>query len=264
MKERLISGIIIIAIVTLILYLGGIVYDIAIGLLAILAFYELMTSKKDVSIPNIMKIFALICMLALIYINVDGHTFVFGLNYETISLLFLLILGPTVFLTRYKYKVTDAFYLAAVTLFLGTVFNLFIAIYHDSLLLFIFIILIAFTTDTFAYLGGKLIGKHTFTQISPNKTIEGCITGSIIGTIISTTYYSTIVLNDASNILGIAISIFILTVIGQIGDLFFSLIKRENNIKDFSNLIPGHGGILDRIDSIIFILIAFVFMIKFM
>ena len=264
MKERLISGIIIIAIVALVLYVGGIVFDIAVGILALASFYELMTAKKDISIPNIMKILSLICMLSLIYINVDGHTFVFGLNFETISLLFILLLGPTVFLTKYKYRVNDAFYLAAITLFLGTVFNLFLAIYHDSVALFIFIILLSFATDTFAYVGGKLVGKHKFTSISPNKTIEGSIIGSIIGTIIATTYYSTIILNDTSNIVGIAICILVLTVIGQIGDLFFSLIKRENNIKDYSNLIPGHGGILDRIDSIIFILIAFVFIIKFM
>ena len=264
MKERLISGIIIIAVVTLLLYLGGIVFDIGIGILALLSFYEFITAKKDVSIPPVMKIVALICMFLLIYLNVDGHSFVFGLNFETISVLFLLLLSPTVFLTKYKYKVSDAFYLTAITLFLGTVFNLFITLYHDSSLLFVFIILLSFTTDTFAYCGGKLIGKHTFTKISPNKTIEGCLIGSIIGTIIGTTYYSTIILDNPSNIVSIAVCIFLLTVIGQTGDLFFSLIKRENNIKDFSNLIPGHGGILDRIDSIIFILIAFVFIIKFM
>jgi len=60
------------------------------------------------------------------------------------------------------------------------------------------------------------------------------------------------------------ICILVLTIINQIGDLFFSLIKRENKIKDFSNLIPGHGGILDRIDSIIFVLIALMFLIRFM
>ncbi|MCH5166255.1 MAG: phosphatidate cytidylyltransferase [Erysipelotrichales bacterium] len=264
MKERLISGIIIVAIVALLLYVGGIFFDIGVGILAVCSFYEFMKSKKDLIVPTLMKIVALICMLLLIYINVDGHTFVFGLNFETISLLFLLILSPTVFLTNHKYKVNDAFYLSAVTLFLGTVFNLFLALYHDSVILFIFIILLSFATDTFAFCGGKLIGKHTFTKISPNKTIEGCLIGSIIGTIIGTTYYSTFILDKPSNIVTITVCIFILTVIGQIGDLFFSLIKRENGIKDFSNLIPGHGGILDRIDSIIFILIAFVFMIRFM
>lgn len=264
MKERLISGIIIIAIVALVLYLGGIIFDIAISLLALASFYELMRAKKDKQIPNLMKIVSLVCMFLLMFINVDGHSFVLGLSFETLSLVFLLILAPTVFLTKYNYHVDDAFYLAAITIFLGTVFNLFITVYHESMLLFIFIIVISFATDTCAYASGKLIGKHTFTKISPTKTIEGCVFGSILGTIIATTYYSTFISNEISNIVVTVICIFVLTIINQIGDLFFSLIKRENKIKDFSNLIPGHGGILDRIDSIIFVLIALMFLIKFM
>ena len=58
--------------------------------------------------------------------------------------------------------------------------------------------------------------------------------------------------------------IIVLSIMGQIGDLFFSLIKRENDVKDFSNLIPGHGGVLDRIDSIIFVLITFVFLMQYL
>lgn len=264
MKERLISGIIIIAIVTLVLYLGGFVFDIGVSLLALASFYELMKAKKDVSIPNIMKFVSLLCMYLLMFMNVDGHSFVLGLSFETLSLVFLLLLAPTVFLTKHNYRVNDAFYLAATTIFLGTVFNLFLTVYHESSVLFLFIIVVSFATDTCAYAGGKLIGKHTFTKISPGKTIEGCIIGSVLGTIIATTYYSTFISFEPSNIVVTVICIFVLTIINQIGDLFFSLIKRENKIKDFSNLIPGHGGILDRIDSIIFVLIALMFLIKFM
>ncbi len=264
MKERLISGIIIISVVTLVLYLGGIVFDIGVSLLALGAFYELMNAKREIKIPSLMKVISLLCMYLLMFVNVDGHSYMFGLNFETLSLVFLLILAPTVFLTKYNYHVNDAFYLAATTIFLGTVFNLFLTVYHESLLLFIFIIVLSFSTDTLAYCGGKLIGRHTFTKISPNKTIEGCVIGSLLGTIISTTYYSTFISYNPSNIVVVVICILVLTIINQIGDLFFSLIKRENKIKDFSNLIPGHGGILDRIDSIIFVLIALMFLIRFM
>lgn len=262
MKSRVISGIIMAAIIIPVLYFGGIVFDIGAGLLAILAFKELLDVKKDSKIPNGMKILGLVCMLMLTFVNTEGHNFLFGLSYETLSLMFILLLAPTVFLTKKNYHVEDAFYLSAVTLFIGVVFNLIIMLFNESLELFIFVILIACTTDIFALLGGRLIGKHKFTKISPNKTIEGCVTGLIVAVIVTTTYYITLV--DNTNILKIVLLTAGLSAIGQIGDLFFSLIKRENDVKDFSNLIPGHGGILDRIDSIIFILIAFVFVMQYL
>lgn len=262
MKNRIISAVIMALIIIPVLYFGGIFFDIGVGIISLIAFTEIISVKKDANIPNVMKIIGAICMLMLMYLNVDGHTLVFGLNYETLSLVFLLMLAPTVFLTKKNYKVSDAFYLASITLFLGTTFNLFITLFNDSIVLFIYVILVACVTDIFALLGGKLIGRHKFTKISPNKTIEGCIVGTIVSTIISTTYYATLI--SADNVLRVVIITIILSIIGQIGDLFFSLIKRENEAKDFSNLIPGHGGILDRLDSIIFILIAFVFIMQFL
>ena len=105
-----------------------------------------------------------------------------------------------------------------------------------------------------------MVGKHKFTSISPNKTIEGCIIGTIISTFVATMYYINII-GNTTNIFKIVSLIALLSIIGQCGDLFFSAIKRENNKKDFSNLIPGHGGILDRLDSIIFVMFAFIIII---
>lgn len=262
MKNRIISGVIMAAILLVVLYFGGIAYAIGIGLVATIAFKELLDVKKECKIPSVMKIVGLICMLMLTYVNIDGRSLILGLSYETLSLVFLLLLAPTVFLTKRNYKVGDAFYLSAVTLFLGTIFNLFIVLFEESKLLFIFVILIACVTDIFALVGGSLIGKHKLTKISPKKTIEGSVVGTLVATIICTTYYAMFISNE--NIIKIIFIVIILSVIGQIGDLFFSLIKRENDTKDFSNLIPGHGGILDRIDSIIFVLITFVFMMQFL
>ena len=102
---------------------------------------------------------------------------------------------------------------------------------------------------------GIAIGKHHFTDISPKKTIEGCI-GGVLGATLCMVLY-TIVVNKFA---GMNINYFImagfgiiLSIISQIGDLSASVIKRYAGIKDYSNLIPGHGGMLDRIDSLIFI-----------
>ena len=118
-----------------------------------------------------------------------------------------------------------------------------------------FMLITAWGTDVFAYIVGKHIGKHKFSKISPNKSVEGCI-GGILGAVIITLIY-TYVINKCwglnINYLFIGIIAIILSIIGQIGDFAASSIKRYVGIKDFSNLLPGHGGMLDRIDSLIFI-----------
>ncbi len=92
--------------------------------------------------------------------------------------------------------------------------------------------------------------------ISPKKTWEGFVGGTILGTFIAVMFYKTVINPEVilSNL--ILITLF-LSIIGQLGDLFFSAIKRHYNKKDFSNIMPGHGGILDRLDSIIFVMLAF-------
>ena len=113
-------------------------------------------------------------------------------------------------------------------------------------------------TDVFAYYGGKRFGKRQLSTISPNKTIEGTVSG-VIAAMISVAVVCYI--QDLSFVLvlgGAAIGLS-----GQLGDLYESLIKRTYNVKDSSNILPGHGGILDRADSslfvapILFILLSF-------
>lgn len=111
------------------------------------------------------------------------------------------------------------------------------------------IFLIAFGTDTFAYFAGNLFGKNKLSpKISPNKTIEGSL-GGIIGSLIITIAFS--VYFQIASIWKVAIMAIITSVVSQFGDLVASKIKRTTGIKDYGKLIPGHGGILDRFDSII-------------
>lgn len=112
----------------------------------------------------------------------------------------------------------------------------------------------AWGTDVFAYMIGRRFGKHKFSKISPNKSIEGCIAG-VIGAVALTLLY-TLILNNGFNytINYVIISVIavILSIVSQVGDFSASSIKRFTGVKDFGNLIPGHGGVLDRFDSIMF------------
>jgi len=112
------------------------------------------------------------------------------------------------------------------------------------------IFILIWTSDTFAYLVGRKFGKHKlFERISPKKTIEGFI-GGVIFTLIAA-YILSIYFKDTSLNQWLAIAT-IISVFGVIGDLIESMFKRQAKVKDSSNLIPGHGGFLDRLDSIIF------------
>ena len=119
-----------------------------------------------------------------------------------------------------------------------------------------FIFIGAWITDTFAYFTGMLFGKHKLIPaVSPKKTIEGSIGGTIFCMIFFIGYG--VLVNHLS---GASISLWIVAaaglvaaIVSQIGDLSMSVIKRTHGIKDYGNLIPGHGGILDRFDSMIFV-----------
>lgn len=118
-----------------------------------------------------------------------------------------------------------------------------------------YILFSAWGTDIFAYLVGRNFGKHKFSKVSPNKSIEGCI-GGLVGSVIMSLCF-TFAVNYFGNFeisyVAIGLICACLSAIGQIGDFSASSIKRHFDVKDFSNLFPGHGGMLDRIDSVMFI-----------
>ena len=125
---------------------------------------------------------------------------------------------------------------------------------HGSYLL-LMIFIVAFASDSFAYFAGMFLGRHRLApQLSPKKTIEGSA-GGFIGTIAIMLIYGVIMAANGFtvNYVILAIYAFLGSLVGQLGDLSFSAIKRIYDVKDYSNLIPGHGGILDRFDSMLFI-----------
>lgn len=119
----------------------------------------------------------------------------------------------------------------------------------------------AWGTDTMAYLTGMFFGKNKLSPVlSPKKSVEGAI-GGIVGSMILTLIYMTVVINVFANqftvnrililLCGI-IAVGLSSVVSQFGDLFASAFKRYHDIKDYGNILPGHGGVLDRFDSVLF------------
>lgn len=261
MKTRIISAIVALAIIIPLLILGGKFFAIGMGLLSVLALKEIFDLKESHNeFPKIVQIIALIAMLLLVFSEFDGYSIMFGVTYKGIALTFVGLLLPLIFYKDDKYNTKDAFFLIGSVIFLGTIFNVFILLRALNIHFVIYLILISTMTDTFAMIIGGLIGKHKLCpKISPNKTVEGSIVGSVMGTIIATLFYSNVV-GDFS--LKLVVITLVLSIIGQTGDLVFSKIKRDNKIKDFSNIMPGHGGILDRLDSLIFIVLGFVIIIS--
>lgn len=123
------------------------------------------------------------------------------------------------------------------------------------------IFIIAFGTDTFAYTAGSIFGKRKLCpNISPNKTIEGSI-GGVLGSLILTIGFS--MLMNLNPIWKLILLSILASVIAQIGDLAASRIKRITGIKDFGHIIPGHGGIIDRFDSIILVAPVIYYFIRY-
>lgn len=119
-----------------------------------------------------------------------------------------------------------------------------------------------FLVDTGAWFFGRKFGKKKlWPVISPKKTINGAIGGSVTSVVLTSLcfYYFMDTLS-----IGLILSIFLLTILGQSGDLIESKIKRQLGVKDSSNLIPGHGGIYDRLDSLVFVAPFYVIMVKYL
>ena len=261
MKQRTIS-----AIILLIIMIGSLLVDSKLfGALILLfsvigfnEFFEIRYIEKKKKF-NLIKLFGIFCLL-LIAMN---NTF-FKVDLNVVILVPLLLLSlPIVFYNDSKvYNIIDAMYVLGIVYFLGFSFGNIIYMADTSLVKCIFIFIIAFITDTYAYIGGCLVGRHKLTSISPKKTVEGSVIGTIVGTAVGSVYYYNLV--PGVSVFETVILCLFLTILSEIGDLFFSSVKRYFDKKDYSNLIPGHGGILDRFDSVIYVSLGLSLILSFM
>ena len=255
MKKRIVSAIIMILLFIPFLLLGGYLY-LGLGLiLGLMSLWEMIKNEKNIPIYMIFISFT-ICMVLIIG-NYTDASYNNIINYPMlVSMFFIYSFGIIINKNIKKYNYKNSLWLFCITLLIGLMFNSFIKVRMLGLYQVVYCVLIATMTDTFALFGGKLFGKHKLCEeISPNKTMEGSLIGSIFGTAIGSIFYCLAIGNIGVGI--VVLLTFVLSVFGQIGDLFFSSIKRYYKIKDFSNIIPGHGGILDRLDSLLFVILGF-------
>ena len=255
--KRYLSGFILFPIFAIIMILGNkYVIDIAISIIAMMSLHEFYKAFQEKAKP--IEWVGYIAAASIAIIHIIPSELILPIIAAIIPTSIMILFVSSI-LSEMKYNIIDI----AIT-FWGicyiVLFLMFAPIIRENItngkILIWFVFFSAWGTDIFAYLIGKHFGKHKFTEISPNKSIEGCI-GGIIGALVMILTY-TVVCNQFFmmniNYFYAGFIAVLLSVVSQIGDLAASSVKRYCSIKDYSNLIPGHGGMLDRIDSVIFIL----------
>lgn len=249
MKTRIITALGILAFIIPALYYGGWLLATLISFIIIFGGMEFLGLAPQVgSWPFIVRPLAMLSVFTTVFCPYDS------LPIAIIGCWMLVFLSIPVFTDRFDAK--DALICIAYLSFFYVFASSFKVIYEANSLYIWMIIIATYCCDTAAYFTGFLLGRHKLNpRISPKKTIEGSIGGWLFGAICSFAFaYYCIPDMMMWEMLAAAM---LLPFSGQVGDLAFSAIKRCYKIKDFSNLLPGHGGVLDRLDSLIFNFICF-------
>lgn len=250
--QRLLSGIVLLAIMIAAFVCGG---NVLFGLVVFISLVGLFELYRAVNLQKSPLAWlgygATLLFDVIMYFNLSDY-------YLVVPVILMLLIMSCYVIYYPKYNSNDAafsfFGFFYVSIMLSYLYQ--VRMMENGLYMVWLIFIGAWGSDTCAYCVGMLIGKHKLpNELSPKKSIEGCI-GGVVGAALIGLIYATIFKNQITEVrnpqVAFAIVGAVSSVISQIGDLAASGIKRNHGIKDYGTLIPGHGGIMDRFDSIIF------------
>ncbi|MCQ2569746.1 MAG: phosphatidate cytidylyltransferase [Limosilactobacillus sp.] len=255
MKTRIITAIIALAVFIPLILIGKLPLTIFALILALIGMSELIAMKK----LYMVSFAAAVSFIGTIIVAMPDKWVAWmpdQLGRTTlIYIVAMLLLAHTVF-HKQRFNFEDAAVLVLGMLYIGFGFNALVIARSVSFETLLYGMLVVWLTDSFAYFCGRMFGKHKLApKVSPNKTWEGSLGGTIVATLVLAIYLHFFPVGYANQGLMIAMT-FVLSVLGQIGDLIESAFKRYYGVKDSGKLLPGHGGILDRFDSMLVVLPA--------
>lgn len=254
MRQRVITAVVALAIFLPILYVGGIAIELAAAALAGVGVYELFRMKglAILSFEGVLSILGAVFLVLpaerwFPFLNDTSGNFL--LFYLTV----MIILGFSV-VSKNTYTIDEAGFPVIASLYAGVGFQNLVIARSEGLAMIIFAFFIVWATDIGAYMVGRKFGQRKlWPEISPNKTIEGALGG--IGSALAVAAVFLIVQPNLTqhNLVTMLLFTIVFSVVGQFGDLVESAIKRHFDVKDSGKILPGHGGILDRFDSMLFV-----------
>lgn len=261
--KRTITGVITLPVLAIILIFSNtIIMDIFTAIIACISMYEYFHCFKSTNKANPSKYLGYIYCILIAFTHFVDERLLTSIIIAIIPVS-LVVLFAELVLSKGKKTVTDIAvtmlgicYIPLMLIYLSLVRDMELDHGLNGKILIWFVLIASWGSDIFAYFIGRHFGKHKLTAVSPNKTVEGSVAG-VVGAILLGILFAILcntIWGVGINYLLIGCIMAVLSIVGQIGDLAASSIKRYCDIKDFSELIPGHGGMLDRIDSIIFVL----------
>lgn len=261
MKTRVLTALAMAVVgIPILIFSQYIVFAILLSILSLFALYEMfrvMGIEKHliICVPAYLMglAFPTVC-----YFFAEKHTF--GIILLSAAALFIYLIY-TFFVAVFNkgsikfFEIAEAFVVACYVIFsFGSISIMRYMNTSVGMFYIILMLLCAWGSDVFAYFTGRLFGRHKLIpEVSPKKTVEGSIGGIVCASGLSMLYgfIVTSITNLTPNYIVLAICGVVLAAFSQVGDLIASLLKREHGIKDYGNIFPGHGGVMDRFDSIL-------------